>query len=83
MKAITTKFLGPTSTKPARIVASDMDGNRVTVSYDSTNGSGMDAFESAASDLCAKMGWQKNGELMGGRIEGGYVFVFVPPVAIA
>lgn len=32
MKAITTTFHGPTNTRGSRIVASDQDGNRVTVS---------------------------------------------------
>ena len=32
-KAIITRYLGPTNTKGARIVASDGDGNRITVPY--------------------------------------------------
>ncbi len=75
MKAITTKFLGPTNTRPARIVASDLDGNRVTISYGQAGDGGMGEFRAAADALCAKMSWP--GELVGGAVKDGYVFVFM------
>jgi hypothetical protein len=34
MKAITTKFVGPSNVKGSRYIASDEDGNRVMVSAD-------------------------------------------------
>lgn len=34
MKAISTRYVGPTNTRGARIVADDGDGNRVSVSFD-------------------------------------------------
>lgn len=50
MKAITTKYLPATDTKPSRIKASDRDGNSVTVSY--TQG-----HTEAVVQLCRKMNW--------------------------
>lgn len=75
MKAITTKYYGPTDRKASRIVASDIDGNKVTMSYDSalTNEG---AHERVAQALCNKMNW--TGRLIGGGVKDGYVFVFEP-----
>ena len=77
MKAITTRFLGPTATKGSRIAASDQDGNRVTITYESHSDT-EDAHRKAANTLCYKMGWPT--DLASGSIKGGYVFVFLPPV---
>lgn len=83
MKAILTKFYGPTSTKPARIKAYDMDGNKNWVSWDEAstetkNGNFYTADERAhryaAMQLFYAMGW--NGTLIAGGIKGGYAFVF-------
>ena len=76
MKAITTRYRGPTNTRGARIIASDMDGNRATISYPYEL-SGEAVHRKAAEALCAKMGWA--GSLEGGAINGGYVFVFTTP----
>ena len=74
MKAIVTKYHGPTNFKGARITASDEDGNRVTISYPHEL-SGEDVHRKAAIALCDKMKW--TGELVGGSLKRGYVFVFV------
>jgi len=74
MKAIETRYLGPTNTKGARIVARDSDGNRVTISYPNEL-SGEDVHRKAAEALRDKMQW--SGTLKGGSTSRGYVFVFV------
>jgi hypothetical protein len=73
MKAITTKYHGPTNTRGARITASDEDGNRVSISYPYEL-SGEDVHRKAADRLCEKMGWK--GRLVGGSLKNGYVFVW-------
>ena len=73
MKAITTKYHGPTNTKGSRISADDGDGNRVTISYPYEL-SGEACHRKAADALCAKMGW--TGTLAAGWTKTGYVFVF-------
>ncbi len=73
MKAIVTKYHGPTNFKGSRISASDEDGNRITVSYPYEL-SGEAVHRKAAQALCDKMGW--TGELVGGSLKRGYVFVF-------
>jgi len=72
MKAITTRYRGMTATRPARYTASDLDGNRATVSGDTR---GYASHEAAARALCAKMGWY--GELVGGAVADGYVWVWI------
>jgi hypothetical protein len=74
MKAIETKYLGPTDTKGARITASDSDGNRVTISYPHDL-SGEAVHRKAAEALRDKMQW--TGDLAGGATRRGYAFVFV------
>jgi hypothetical protein len=75
MKAITTKYVGPTNTRGARIIASDGDGNRVTVAYD-YNMHNDKAHSAAARALCEKMGW--HGVLIAGGTTTGYVYVWLP-----
>lgn len=74
MKAIVTKYHGPTNTKGSRISASDEDGNKVSIPYPHEL-SGEAVHRAAAAALCAKMGW--TGELAGRSLKGGYVFVFL------
>jgi len=74
MKAIITKYIGATNTKGARIKAYDMDNNSITIPYP-YNLSGIAVYQKAAIALKDKMGW--NGEIVGGGIKGGYVFVFL------
>lgn len=73
MKAIFTKYHGPTNFKGSRISASDSDGNRVVISYPYEL-SGEDVHRKAAQALCDKMNW--TGNLIGGAVRNGYVFVF-------
>ena len=73
MKAIVTKYHGPTNFKGSRITASDEDGNKVTISYPHEL-SGEAVHRKAAQTLCDKMNWP--GELVGGSLKNGYVFVF-------
>jgi hypothetical protein len=63
MKAILTKYKGPTNTKGSRIIASDEDGNRISISYPYEL-SGEAVHHKAAKALCDKMGW--TGHLIGG-----------------
>lgn len=74
MKAISTKYHGPTNTRGSRITATDEDGNRVSISYP-YDLSGEAVHRKAAETLKAKMGWK--GKLVGGSLKNGYVFVFV------
>ncbi len=73
MKAIMTKYAGPTNTRGSRITASDEDGNRITISYPYEL-SGEAVHRKAAEALCSKMGW--DGQLASGSLKNGYVFVF-------
>ena len=73
MKAIVTKFHGPTETRGSRYTATDSDKNSVTVSVDyALNGEGN--HNAAALALCRKMGWV--GMLVRGRLAKGNVYVF-------
>lgn len=74
MKAIVTKYHGATNTRGARISASDEDGNRISIPYPYEL-SGEAVHLRAARALCSKMKW--NGNLAGGSLKNGYVFVFV------
>ena len=73
MKAIQTKYVGPTYTRGSRIIATDCDGNKVTISY--SHELRDEIHRKAAEALCAKMGW--TGKLVSGSIKNGMVFVFV------
>ena len=74
MRAITTKYLGYTATKPSRVAAFDSAGNRIVISYDSDNHNDELPYRKAADALCKKLHW--TGKLCGGGIKDGYVFVF-------
>jgi len=76
MKAITTRFIGPNDNQPARIRASDSDGNSFTLPVPITTTE--DNHKSAAVSLCHKMGWHGWDTLIGGAIKGGMVWVFPP-----
>ncbi len=73
MKAIITKYLGPTNYRGSRIKATDTDRNTITISYDAALRHD-DAYAAAAIALCKKMGW--TGSLIGGGTKTGMVFVF-------
>lgn len=72
MKAITTRYLGPTNTRGARIVADDGDGNRASVPYPDAM-SGYAAHAVAVRALCSKLGW--TGTYVPGAARTGYVWV--------
>jgi hypothetical protein len=75
MKAIFTKFHGPTNNRGARISASDSDGNRVSVSYPYEL-TGEACHRVAVDAFVRKMNWK--GNLVAGGYSKGYVYVFVP-----
>ena len=75
MKAITTKYLGPTNSRGSRIKASDGDGHSVTISYDYSLSGHDKVYAKAAYALCTKMNWNTSG-LIGGGTKEGMVFVF-------
>jgi hypothetical protein len=77
MKAIETKFYGPTNTKGSRITACDCDNNKVTLSYDHSLNSEQN-HRAAAVALCNKMQWSRSETLCGGHTKSGMCFVFVP-----
>jgi len=79
MKAISTHYLGATDRRGSRIVASDLDGNRVTIPYPHEL-SGEAVHRKAAQALCVKMQW--TGALAGGATKRGYCFVFVDDGAV-
>ena len=74
MTAIITKYLGPTDCRGARISASDSDGARITIHYDSSRDT-EDAHWEACVVLCLKMGW--TGKLASGWLRTGFAWVFV------
>ena len=75
MKAILTKYLGPTDCKGSRITAWDCDGNRATVPYDHAL-SGEAVHREAAIALVHKMGWSPV-TLVEGCTKVGYAFVIL------
>lgn len=77
MKAILTKIIPCTNTKPTRIKAYTEGGNSLTLSYnacDTESDGPPSAHLTAAQSLCRKMQW--TGELIGGGTPDGYCFVF-------
>jgi hypothetical protein len=78
MKAILTKVIPCTNTKPTRVKAYTEGGNSITLSWSEcdNNGDGLDgkAHLYAAQALANKMQWP--GKLLGGGTPEGYAFVF-------
>ena len=72
--AVITKYVGPTNTKGARIVASNVDGRRVSIPYPHEL-SGEACHRAALDALILKWGLTVNGNWVGGAIKGGYAFV--------
>lgn len=76
MKAISTRYLGPTNYVGARIKADDGDSNSVTIGYPHEYDSEK-AHAQAALALVRKMGWGKmHTHLIAGSTRTGFVFVF-------
>jgi hypothetical protein len=71
MIAIQTKYIGPSNTRGARIVASTSNGHRLSVPYDHAG----EPHRKAAIALARKMSW--TGTLAEGGTKQGQVFVFV------
>jgi len=75
-KAISTKVMKP-GARPTRVKATDMDGNSVTLTWDSSL-STFANHANAAAALREKMDWMF-GTLVGGEMGiGQYAFVFLP-----
>lgn len=83
MKAITTRYLGQTETRPARIIASDLDGHRLIVAWerdaivDVTPHTQEQRHHAAALAFRDSMNW--TGDLITGAVKNGYVHVFIQP----
>lgn len=73
MKAIRTRYYGPTNTRPSHITASDSDGNQVSVSYDDAE---TDMHSLAAHKLMEKMGWKN--EIISGGFGNDQYWVMIP-----
>ena len=75
-RAITTRRIGCTTNKPARIVAEDNDGHKSISSIHAMSFTGdVDLHKQAANAFAEKMGWP--GRLVGGYIKDGMVWVFM------
>lgn len=72
MQAIQTKFLSATNYKGARIKATAEAGS-IIIDYDYSLDC-EDAHKLAAQALIKKFNW--GGDIVGGSLAGGYVFVF-------
>ena len=72
MKAILTRYCGPTKTRGSRVIVSDSDGNRIVRAWNSALES-EDNFRAGARALLDKMGWR--GTYYGGYVRGGMVWV--------
>lgn len=77
MKAIITKYHGPTNTRGSRISASDQDGNRISMSYESDLSS-ENMHDKVAKALCVKMGWTGHSLVRGGFPDSN-VYVMLAP----
>ena len=76
MKAILTKYLGPTNNRGSRVKAYDECGNQVTVSWNFELGV-EENHQAAAQAFVQKMGWKWQ-DLIGGSIKEGFAFIFNP-----
>ncbi len=74
MQTITTKYLGPTDKRGARIVATTSSGVRAVVPF-SYDVSTEDCHRLAALAVYDKCGW--TGRMIAGETRSGYVWVFV------
>lgn len=74
MKAIHTKYTGPTNTRGSRIIATAEGGHRVVIGYDhALNSEG--CHGKAAKALAEKAGW--TGQMIGGGMaDNSMVWVF-------
>lgn len=77
MKAIRTRYYGGTNYKGSRLVATDGDKNRISISYPHEFNSA-EAHELVAYLLMHKMGW--NNQLVGGEFERDQYWTMIPVV---
>lgn len=74
MKAIQTKYIPATDTKPSRIKATAEGGHSLTITYNHEG----NEHEQAAKALVAKMNWGQGCRLVGGGLpDGSMAWVFV------
>jgi hypothetical protein len=71
MQAIRTRFIGPTATRPARIIATGCPGQRLTLPYEHGQGLGHNHLR-AAQALATRLGWP--GRWVQGETPEGYVW---------
>lgn len=77
MQAIETKYVGPTNTRGARIIATTGSGHhKLTIPYPHEL-SGEACHEAAAVELATKLGWLDGRKLVSGETRAGYCFVLV------
>lgn len=74
MKAIITKYHGPSNVRGSRYSASDEDRNRVILSADDALSS-EENHDRAAIALCSKMKWTRH-NLMRGHLKNSNIYVF-------
>jgi hypothetical protein len=74
MKAIRTRYYGPTNTKGSKIVATDGDRNSISIGYPYGLNSD-EGHELAAYLLMQKMGWTN--ELVGGGFQNDMYWTMV------
>ena len=74
MKAIRTRYHGPTNTRGARISATTEDRNRCSIPYPHELNRD-EAHALAARTLCKKYNW--NDKMIGGGLGNDMVWVFV------
>ena len=80
MKAIRTKYIGPSNIRGSRISATSGEkGQRVVLSYDDAVNSD-ENHAKAARSLCDKMGWPY-AMIGGGFPDGSMVWVFQAPMS--
>lgn len=75
MKAITTKYLGPTNHKGSRIKATEPDGKSITISWNHALNAEANHSDCARM-LMDKLGW-KDYDITTGCIKDAYVHVLV------
>lgn len=79
MKAIVTKYHGPSGARGGRISATAEGGNRITIPYPHEIGGIDERHRAAAEALCAKKGWSHPERLVKGMLPDGKSHVFVWP----
>jgi hypothetical protein len=79
MKAIVTKYHGPTNARGGRISATAEGGNRITLPYPHEIGGIDERHRAAAVALCDKMKWGDADKLVQGLLPDGKSRVFVWP----